>query len=396
MKFKVNFSDVKLGYIRLFLKKYSRFIRSFSIISSNKKRRGKAKKKVVACRDNNIGLVFASLFLLLLSSLSPNLFADYIGPNGGEILLSENSILPIDVVTSDNAIAFSDDGFVMKVSPQTVQGDRSQMSEIIRYKVEEGDNLSKIASKFSIDVNTIIWANNISNLNRLRVGQELKILPVPGVLHSVEKGENLSKIAKKYKVSIASVTQQNSLKEESNLQAGEKIIIPGGKKIYIKSYSEPKKLVASAGSVGKGSKKSKSVGGAIINSKPLVAESRKLIRPSSGTTTQGYRAGHRAIDIASRMGTPIKAAQSGVVIKAMTGWNGGYGNVIVVDHGNGMQTLYAHIKPGGIYVKKGQNVSKGQVIGAMGNTGLVYGATGIHLHFEVRLGNRKVNPNKYL
>ena len=125
-----------------------------------------------------------------------------------------------------------------------------------------------------------------------------------------------------------------------------------------------------------------------------VFRSKKLVWPTQGKISQGFRRGHYAIDISNRNRPPIFTADSGKVIKASFGWNGGYGNHIIVDHGNGMQTLYAHMQT--LAVKVGDEVARGQIIGKMGNTGRVYGATGIHLHFEVRIGGVKKSPLAYL
>jgi len=118
-----------------------------------------------------------------------------------------------------------------------------------------------------------------------------------------------------------------------------------------------------------------------------------LFFPCKGRYTQYYHYGHYAVDIAEAGGSPIWAANSGVVIKAQGGWNGGYGNMVIIDHGNGMKTLYAHFRE--IYVNVGQHVARGQTIGYMGNTGRVYGRTGIHLHFEVIVNGTKQNPRAY-
>lgn len=117
--------------------------------------------------------------------------------------------------------------------------------------------------------------------------------------------------------------------------------------------------------------------------------------PCSGCSyTQYYNPGHYAVDIQQKGGGPIYAAEAGTVVRADTGWNGGYGNVIEIDHGNGLITLYAHNKE--LYVKVGDQVTRGQNISFMGNTGRVYGKTGIHVHFEVIVNGVKKNPLLYL
>ena len=115
------------------------------------------------------------------------------------------------------------------------------------------------------------------------------------------------------------------------------------------------------------------------------------IRPTTGIITQGYRAGHYAYDIADRSMPPILAARSGIVTESYVGgWGNGYGNHITIDHGDGYTTLYAHCNE--VYVVEGQYVSQGDVIAQMGNTGQVYGVTGIHLHLVLTYNGEKVSP----
>ena len=113
--------------------------------------------------------------------------------------------------------------------------------------------------------------------------------------------------------------------------------------------------------------------------------------PASGSITQEFWNGHRAIDIGSWTGAPVKAADSGYVVTAGGGWNGGYGNHIIVDHGNGFVTLYAHLNS--IFVRPGENVVRGQQLGTLGNTG---NSTGPHLHFEIQYQGVPRSPFAYL
>jgi murein DD-endopeptidase MepM/ murein hydrolase activator NlpD len=103
----------------------------------------------------------------------------------------------------------------------------------------------------------------------------------------------------------------------------------------------------------------------------------------------GYTRFHSGIDFGVDYGSPIRAADSGVVIFA--GWYGGYGQAVIIDHGSSITTLYAHTSE--LYVSEGQTIQRGQVIAAVGSTGL---STGPHLHFEVRLNGEPVDPMKYL
>ena len=129
-----------------------------------------------------------------------------------------------------------------------------------------------------------------------------------------------------------------------------------------------------------------------VLSKRAPASSGQWGRPTLGAVTQGYSRSHYALDIADTSKPPIWAASDGVVESAKYGWNGGYGNFIIVNHKNGYKTLYAHNET--LYVKPGDMVSKGQPIARMGRTGRVRGATGIHLHYECHKGGVRINPYK--
>lgn len=282
-----------------------------------------------------------------------------------------------------NDLITSQEGFLLKPSIITEKSDRSQFASAIIYEVQNGDTLSGIASHFDIKAQTILENNSISDPNRLKPGMKLSVLPVDGVLHTVKKGETLESIAKTYKVKKETVLAQNKLKNES-IEAEQTIIIPGGRKIvprYIASRSSSDNRYNSA---GYGS----------VNATYQGAGSQSVIKPAAGQITQYYRRGHYAIDIGNRNKGPILAAANGVVIKSQGGYNGGYGNMIIIDHGNGRQSLYAHNSA--LYVKPGDTVTQGQTIGWMGNTGRVYGSTGIHLHFELRINGSKVNPLLYI
>ena len=120
-----------------------------------------------------------------------------------------------------------------------------------------------------------------------------------------------------------------------------------------------------------------------------------LIRPVSGTVTSRFGArwgrSHKGLDIGAPKGTPIKAVASGTVTVAQYGYSGGYGNYVMISHGNGIQTLYGHCNS--LNVSVGQSVSQGQVIAYVGNTGNSYGN---HLHLEIRVNGVAQNPQNYL
>jgi len=243
---------------------------------------------------------------------------------------------------------------------------------IITYTVQTGDTLYGLAQKFGISADTIMWANGRleDHPDLLEVGQVLTILPVDGIYHTVQKGETLASIAKKYKVDVSAILEceYNNL-EGADIVPGQKIIVPGGKKPY-----KPRVVHVYSGPIPQGAAKGTGA----------------FVWPTSGVITQKFWARHKAIDIGAPTGTPVVAADSGYVVKA--GWSKyGYGNYIVIDHGNGFQTLYAHLSA--ILVQVGQSVAKGTRIGSVGSTGR---STGPHLHFEIRYNGVQRNPLGYL
>lgn len=295
----------------------------------------------------------------------------YVGQMGG---YDDMSVFEYTERDAENTIAdvMTEDGFLLKPALNSVEGDRTGFSDIFVYTIEPGDTLSIIAERFSLKKETLMAENNLWNPNRLRVGSKIKILPVNGLSHVVKEGETLEKIAKKYKVEQEKIVEQNQL-EEGVVVANAVLIIPGATKeapVYLASTA-PASVVAYTGSSASG----------------------RLIWPTKGSITQGYRRGHLAIDIANRAKGPVYAAAGGKVIKAQGGWNGGYGNMVIIDHGNGMQTLYGHNEK--LYVTVGQYVEQGQTIAWMGRSGRVYGPTGIHVHFEVRIKGVKYNPMNF-
>ncbi len=233
------------------------------------------------------------------------------------------------------------------------------------YEVKKGNTLSEIADLFGVSVNTIIWANNLSGVNDVHPGDILIILPVSGISHTVLKGETLASLAKKYNADANEIAQYNGLDPAVFLKGGSTIIIPGGEI----SAPAPVKRPTSTPTTNNPSR----AGGSFVAgyfSSPL----------PSGIITQGLHDGN-AVDIGAARGTPIHAAADGtvIIVRSNGGWNGGYGNYVVITHNNGTQTLYAHMKSA--IVSAGQSVSSSQIIGYVGMTGRT---TGPHVHFEVR------------
>ncbi|TSC68468.1 MAG: peptidase M23 family protein [Parcubacteria group bacterium Gr01-1014_56] len=241
--------------------------------------------------------------------------------------------------------------------------EQSQSSQISVYTVRSGDTLSGIAEMFDVTVNTIIWANDIKG-RIIRPGDMLIILPITGIRHTVAKGETLQSIAKKYKGDTAEIASYNEISSDSKLALGTVIIIPGGEVTAPPATTRSNSGAASRLQGANGP----DYGGYY------------LWPVNGGIVTQGLH-GFNGIDIGAPKNTAILAAAEGVVIisKGGGGWNGGYGNYVVVQHQNGTQTLYSHAAQ--LLVSPGDQVAQGQTIALIGRTGQ---ATGYHLHFEVR------------
>jgi LysM repeat protein len=261
-----------------------------------------------------------------------------------------------EVRSNEGALVADRTPFSAEGADQAVPAGPDQIS---LYLVQDGDTLSQVAEMFSVSVNTIVWANDLSSGKDIHPGQTLLILPINGIQHTVKKGDTLASIAKKYGGDKDEIIAFNDL-AEGELTVGDSITIPGGEE-----PEEPKPT-----GVKKGTK--------VITSGPNV--SGYFIHPLPGTVrTQGLH-GYNGVDYGAPVGTPIRAAAGGRVITSRAGgWNGGYGTFIVIEHANGTQTLYAHNSRNIVW--QGQSVVQGQVIGYSGNTGR---STGPHLHFEVR------------
>ncbi len=269
-------------------------------------------------------------------------------------------------------INMSDTAFSPEISPsgQTIAEIESaeRQGKVSLYVVRKGDTLPQIAKMFDVTVNTILWANDLGRKEALRTGQTLVILPINGIQHTVQKGETLRGIAKKYKGDIDEIVDFNGLAHNSVLSIGDTVIIPDGMEI---SVEVPKNTSTVVGPRNARSR--------MIAKYPVYSGYYTHPFPTMIRRSQGYH-GFNGVDLAGRTGEPLVAAADGVVIIARSGgWNGGYGNYIIIEHPNGTQTLYGHMNV--LYVAPGALVSKGQSIGENGSTGR---STGPHLHFEVR------------
>lgn len=297
------------------------------------------------------------------------------------------------------------DGYLTKVNPQTDSGDRSSVSDYYVHTVASGDTISTIAAQYGLKQNTILWANNLDKNSTLKINQKILVPPVDGVYHQVQKNDTVAKIAKDYGISNDTILKQNALTADASLTAGDAIFIPGAKPLIadvpidtskISTVRDTPARIASASRMN-----AVTSGGAILKGTDTApAGDKPFIFPTRGSITQGFHAGHYAFDIANPDRPAIWAAGAGTVVKVVSGCadvsyrcGGGYGNHVIIDHGNGLQTLYGHMTYPTVAV--GDHVSQGEVIGKMGRSGNVRGITGIHCHFEVRKNGVKMLPSNY-
>lgn len=246
-----------------------------------------------------------------------------------------------------------------------IQEQKPASSQISIYVVREGDSLSEIASMFSVSNNTILWANNLKSAKDIHPGDTLVILPVTGVEHVVLKGETLAGIVKKYKGDMQEVLDFNNLSAGAKLAVGDTIVIPDG-------VDAPAPSASSGSKTKSATKLVKSSGGPVLEGYYL----RPLI---GGRKSQGLH-GFNGVDISVPIGTAVMASCPGtVMVSRDSGWNGGYGDYVVIQCSNGTQTVYGHLSD--TSVSAGTSVVQGQVIGLSGNSGR---STGAHLHFEIR------------
>lgn len=296
-----------------------------------------------------------------------------------------------DYYTAEDFVIADQDGYIPKINPQTELADRSTMNGRFVHEVESGQTISTIAEEYGLKTNTVLWENGLSSSSTLKIGQKLVIPPVDGVTHKVEKSQDIKKIASLYSVSEEAILKQNGLESGAALQADQALFIPGAKPLpVIIARDNPSRVGTTARVTGNAVVSASEIG---ANNSSSVADG-NMLYPTKGKLTQGFRAGHYAYDIADRSKPPIWAAMGGTVEKASSGtWGGGYGNHVIINHGNGLKTLYGHMET--LAVSVGDTVEQGQVIGKMGNTGNVRGVTGIHLHFEVIKNGVKQNPGNY-
>jgi len=227
------------------------------------------------------------------------------------------------------------------------------------HKVRSGETLWDIAHQHGLNIDSLIGANNISNMNSIKPGQEFKILPVKGIIYRVSPGESVASIARKFNLKTETIMEDNNLEDSSKLKIDQKLVLRGAKPEF--SYQDR------------------------LDQKFMYPINTRI------TSYYGPRWGrvHEGLDFAAPMGSPIRAVSSGRVV--YSGWATGYGYVVIIEHQKGLRTLYAHNSK--LLVSVGESVGRGEVISRSGNTG---NSTGPHLHFEVQVNGRPENPLNYI
>jgi murein DD-endopeptidase MepM/ murein hydrolase activator NlpD len=296
------------------------------------------------------------------------------------------------------------------------------------YVVVQGDTIYSIARKHGVSVDAILWANKMTDPNVVRVGQKLIIPPASGKLHVVKDGDTLDSLSQTYGVSKAGIAVVNGLAENATLTAGQRLLIPSSLRppatdptfspaqLVAASNAEPVPVSAPSGPAT-GSpvpplissiapliqspgvlSPSSSTTSAVRPSGPTVSITNRTItklawpftvKPPTSGVSQGFRPGHTGIDIYAPAGTSIGACAAGTVKLAEKDPPGftGYGWIVIVDHGDGFTTWYAHL--GSFAVKVEDRVETGQKIGTVGMTGRT---TGPHLHLETRINTSPFDP----
>ena len=239
----------------------------------------------------------------------------------------------------------------------------SGRTDVQTYTVKAGDTLWAIATTFELSIDSLLWANPALeiNPNLLSLGSELVILPVDGVYHTVTEEDTLAKIAGQYGVAEADIINYpgNELLPPYNLSPGRKLVAPYGRKTPV-----------------------------VLPPPPADADY-PLAWPLAGKVAQNYTPAHPGLDLGSAYGAGVYAAAAGTVIYARPA--AGYGYTVVIDHGEGRQTLYSHLKTA--QVVEAETVSRGQAIGEVGSTGA---SGGPYIHFEVHDGGQRLNPLDFL
>ncbi len=329
-------------------------------------------------------LIFVIGLLALGWRAAANTTAQAEAPSPIQTTTDETSAITVadaaDPAAAPVAPVIEDIAFVPAAVPQTFVGRRPE-HQFQTYTVERGDTPNGIADRFGIQATTLLGGNPLlsQESSLLQTGVTLVILPIDGVLHDVQPGDTLESIAEQYGVPVETIIgyAPNNLEFPYRLFPETQIMVPGAvRDVFV--WTPP--TLASVRSSREGS-----------GVAPVIVGTGTYIYPvGSRNFSQYFWYGHPGVDIALPEGTAVVASDTGTVTFA--GWNiYGFGNLIVVNHGNGYETFYAHLS--GISVVPGQIVYQGNVIGSTGNTG---NSSGPHIHFEIRANGVQDNPCFYV
>ncbi|MBU0708667.1 peptidoglycan DD-metalloendopeptidase family protein [Patescibacteria group bacterium] len=247
-------------------------------------------------------------------------------------------------------------------------------AEIVKYVIQPGDTLYDIGKRFNVTAGSLAYINSLDNENYLSPGDVIKVPPVTGIVHKVQQGDTVSLIAQKWGAPEQSIVDANWLDAPYILVVDQELVVP---------RADMPTRTASLASESQRPDSSQASGLQLLSVNADATGT--MMSPSVGRLTQYFSWYHPAIDIADRCGGPIVAADSGKIIFA-DWWAGGGGYTVMVNHGNGYVTKYAHLSS---FAKRSGSVSKGEVIGYMGATGRAYGC---HVHYIVEYNGRAVNP----
>lgn len=302
-----------------------------------------------------IGLVFVGV------TLGPTILTQSIGGSGDN---GTGGPEPIPLV-----LGYVDDQSSAAIQTQISDKPRA---EVVEYEVAAGDTVGQISQKFGVSEDTVYWENNLTPKSTLKPGQIVRVLPMTGVKHTVGRGETVHSIAEKFDVSAQAIVDwpYNTFTNDETfgLAVGQALMVPDGVKPKEVPVAPRQFLARQTPDAG------------------TVTASGDWVWPAQGRISQQFVWYHPGVDIANKEGPTVVAADAGTVILVRS-YAYGYGNHVMIDHGNGTQTLYGHLAS--FRVQEGQSVNRGDPIGVMGSTGR---STGTHLHFEIIQGGTKINP----